>query len=103
MWVVVRLYGYEKIDFILDIHFIYYLLKAKGTCEDYAQGGLGSSIGPFSSSAPPATLSPAAQPASPVTEGEYLLTRINHRTDHLSCSYLQYFVHAHMVSLQTII
>lgn len=48
------------------------LFKAKGTCEDYAQGGLGSSIGPFSSSPPPATLSPAARPATPMTEGKYL-------------------------------
>lgn len=42
--------------------------EAKGTCEDYAQGGPDSSINPFSSSSPPATPTPAAQPASSVTE-----------------------------------
>lgn len=42
--------------------------EAKGTCEDYAQGGPDSSINPFGSSSPPATPTPAAQPASSVTE-----------------------------------
>ncbi|XP_066521356.1 plexin domain-containing protein 1 isoform X4 [Hoplias malabaricus] len=40
----------------------------EGTCEDYAQGGADSTISPYSSSAPPATPSPAARPGSPVTE-----------------------------------
>ncbi|XP_065098707.1 plexin domain-containing protein 1 isoform X1 [Paramisgurnus dabryanus] len=44
--------------------------EAKGTCEDYAQGGPDSSINPFGSSSPPATPTPAAQPASSVTEDD---------------------------------
>lgn len=47
-----------------------FLSKAKGTCDDYAKGGPESSISPFSSSLPSTAPSPAAQPASPVTEGE---------------------------------
>ncbi|KAL1264183.1 hypothetical protein QQF64_004538 [Cirrhinus molitorella] len=44
--------------------------QAKGTCDDYAQGGPESSISPFNLSPPVMTSSPATRPASPVTEGE---------------------------------
>ncbi|XP_051958880.1 plexin domain-containing protein 1-like isoform X2 [Xyrauchen texanus] len=52
--------------------------EAKGTCEDYAQGGLESSISPFTSSPPPATPSAAARPASPVTEDDTKLLFHHH-------------------------
>lgn len=49
-----------------------FLSKAKGTCDEYAQGSPESSLSPFSSSLPSMTPPPAALPASPVTEGEYV-------------------------------
>ncbi|XP_051771659.1 plexin domain-containing protein 1 [Ctenopharyngodon idella] len=52
--------------------------EAKGTCDDYSQGGPESSISPFSSSLPSTTPSPAAQPASPVTEDDTKLLFHHH-------------------------
>lgn len=48
------------------------LSKAKGTCDDYAQGGPESSVSPFNLSPSVMTPSPATRPASPMTEGEYV-------------------------------
>ncbi|XP_066521354.1 plexin domain-containing protein 1 isoform X2 [Hoplias malabaricus] len=53
----------------------------EGTCEDYAQGGADSTISPYSSSAPPATPSPAARPGSPVTEDDTKLLLRHHGND----------------------
>ena len=48
-----------------------FLCQAKeGTCEDYIQGGADSSMSPFSSPVPAASMSPATRPGSPATEGE---------------------------------
>ncbi|XP_048027655.1 plexin domain-containing protein 1 isoform X2 [Megalobrama amblycephala] len=52
--------------------------EAKGTCDDYSQGGPESSISPFSSPLPSTTPSPAAQPASPVTEDDTKLLFHHH-------------------------
>ncbi|XP_067285533.1 plexin domain-containing protein 1 isoform X2 [Pseudorasbora parva] len=52
--------------------------EAKGTCDDYSQGGPESSINPFSSPLPLMTTSHATQPASPVTEDDTKLLFHHH-------------------------
>ncbi|XP_027033504.1 plexin domain-containing protein 1 isoform X1 [Tachysurus fulvidraco] len=42
----------------------------EGTCEDYIQGGADSSMSPFSSPVPAASMSPATRPGSPATEDD---------------------------------